>query len=559
MLVPIVILAYFHDIPGWVSTLFSAHMLGFLAAALALAGLGLWLKRGIVSTYLEMSQGSSVLGVLFLFAAVGFYIYGSWYGLTSWSHFESLILLAASYGFFRLDARYMRLTAPLLATFAFVLPFPFLSVLTAQAEFLLCVPAVFLGLFAIYVGTPPRSMVLPALIVGTGTLYWLYPTYLPLALAPFLCLALLAPRRLRMFEQLPSAASRPCALHDEPQTLAWGFCAMCGRKRVSIRQGHFGVIGLVVVLLTLYALAVTQVPVLSLNAGVPSSDIYSPMGVTSAQIPPTPSGWLVNSSTHPTPRGDLYVVKEVYVPSYHPETENYTLYYELSSNVTAITNSWEAMAGMNQSSSVSTALPLQGRLITYASPQKVLLVFVGTTQMYFSNGVSFEPLFVGFSVTREFNGTSIPNATSEFTSGLQALFQPALQSETYYSVWTSYFFRVSQTATAVEGFLGLISSAGLIVWGAYRVELSDTKLDGFVTGASGVDDEDYSLLATQLEASRRKRTGNEIAAMVGVDSENIRMLNRVHLSLQRLERNGLMKMALVESGPDLILAWKVPV
>ncbi|MDA4132616.1 MAG: hypothetical protein OK454_05765, partial [Thaumarchaeota archaeon] len=129
----------------------------------------------------------------------------------------------------------------------------------------------------------------------------------------------------------------------------------------------------------------------------------------------------------------------------------------------------------------------------------------------------------------------------------------------YYSAWTGYFFRVSQTATAVEGLLALISSSGLIFWGTYRVELSDSKLDGFVTGASGVDDEDYSLLATQLEADRSKRTGNEIADMAGIGQENMQGLRRIYHSLQNLERSGLMKRVLVETGPDLTLEWKVPV
>jgi hypothetical protein len=261
-----------------------------------------------------------------------------------------------------------------------------------------------------------------------------------------------------------------------------------------------------------------------------------------------------------SPKGDAYAIKQVYVPSYHPETENYTLYYELSSGVTPITNSWEAMPGWNQSSAVSSALsPLNGRIITYVSPRVVLLVFVGASQMYFSNGTTFEPLFVGVSVTREFRGTTVANATAEFSSDLQALFLPTFSSETYYSAWTGYFFRVSQTATAVEGLLALMSSAGLIVWGAYRVELSDTRRDGFVTAASGADDEDYSLLADQLKGRRSKRTGNEIADMAGVGQENMQGLRRICHSLQKLERDGLMKSVLVETGPDLTLEWKVPV
>ncbi|MGH9918325.1 MAG: hypothetical protein ACRD6W_05585, partial [Nitrososphaerales archaeon] len=373
---------------------------------------------------------------------------------------------------------------------------------------------------------------------------------------PFLSLALLAPKRLRLHEELPGGGSRPCALHGEPETLFWGFCSMCGRKSAAVHRGHLGVVGLAVVLLTLYALAVTQVPVLSLKAGVPTSSIYSPEGVTTAQIPATPVGWLVNSSTPLDEKGDAYAVKQVYVPSYHPEAENYTLYYELSLGVTPITSSWTAMTGWNQSSAVSSAIPpMQGRIITYVSTQAVMLVFVGTDQMYFSNGTAFEPLYVGFSVTREFHGTTVAQATSEFTNDLQALFTPTLQSETYYSDWTGYFFRVSQTATAVEGLVALLSSAGLIFWAAYRVELSDTRVDGFVTAASGVDDEDYSLLVSQWKSGRPGRTGNEIADMAGVGREDAQGRRRIYRSLETLERSGLMKRTLVETGPDLTLEW----
>jgi len=560
MLVPVAILAYFHDVPGWISTLDSAHTFGFLAAAVALFGLGLWLKRGIVGAYLEMSEGSIILGILFLAAAIGFYIYGSWYGLASWFHFQSLLLLAVGYGFFRFDARFMRLTAPLLAMFAFLLPFPVFGGLARLPGFPLYLPIVFVALFALYVRASPKSMILPALVAGVGALYWLFPVYWPLASAPLLCLALLAPKSLRIHEQLPGGGLRPCALHGEPGTLALGFCSMCGRKSATVRRAHLGMVGLAVVLLTLYALAVTQVPVLSLNAGVPASNLYSPEGVKSAPIPATPTGWLVNSSTTLSEKGDAYAVKQVYVPSYRPETENYTLYYELSLGVTPITNSWEAMPGWNQSSSVSSILsPIQGRIITYVSPQTIMLVFVGADQLYFSNGTAFEPLFVGISVTREFQGTTVANATSEFNNDLQALFLPTLNYDGYSSAWGGYFLRVSQTATAIEGLLALVSSTGLIIWGAYRVELSDTRLDGFVTSASGVDDEDYSLLEEQLESGRSKRTGNEIADMAGVGQENVQALRRIYHSLQNLERSGAMKRVLVETGPDLTLEWKLSV
>jgi hypothetical protein len=563
MLVPIAILAFFHDVPGWVSTLNSAHAFGFLGAAVALFVLGLWLKRGIVGASLEMSEGSTILGIVFLTAAIGFYIYGSWYGLASWFHFESLLLLAVGYGLLCLDTRFMRLTAPLLAMFAFLLPFPLVHGLPRPPEFPLYVPIVFVALFAVYLRTSPKSMLLPALVAGAGALYWLFPAYWLLACAPLLCLALLAPKRLRIHEQLPGGGPRPCALHGEPGTLALGFCSMCGRKSATERRAHLGVVGLAIVLLTIYALAVTQIPALSLNAGVPTNNLYSPRGVTSAPIPPTPAGWLVNSSTRLVEKGDAYAVKQVYVPSYHPETENYTLYYELSPGVTPITNSWTAMPGWNQSSAVSPALPpMQGRIITYVShvsPHPILLVFVGSSQLYFSNGTTFEPLFVGVSVTREFQGTTVANATSEFTNDLQALFLPTLNSETYASSWTNYFFRVSQTATAVEGLLALVSSTGLIFWGTYRVELSDTKLDGFVTAASGVDDEDYSLLAGQMAAGRAYRTGNRIADMAGVGQDNKQGLRRIYHSLQNLERSGLIKRTLVETGPDLTLEWKTAV
>jgi hypothetical protein len=514
-----------------------------------------------VGAYLEMSEGNTILGIVFVSAAIGFYIYGSWYGIASWFHFESLLLLAVGYGFFSLDARFMRLTAPLLAMFAFLLPLPAIDGLAKLPEFPLYVPVFFVGLFAIYVWRSPKSVILPALVAGVGALYWLFPAYWPLAFAPLFCLALLVPKQIRIYEQLPGGGPRPCALHGEPGTLARGFCSMCGKKSATIRRGHLGVVGLAVVLLTLYALAVTQIPVLSLSAaGVPTSNAYSPTGVTSASIPPTPAGWLVNSSTRLTPKGDAYAVERVYVPSYRPETENYTLYFELSQGVTPITNSWRAMPGWNQSSSVSSVLsPMQGRLITYVSPQAVLLVFVGTDQLYFSNGTTFEPLFVGVSVTREFHGTTVANATSEFNNDLQALFLPALNSEAYSSTWTGYFFRVGQTATAVEGLLAIMSSTGLIFWGAYRVENSDSRLDGFVTAASGLDDEDYSLLVSQREAGRSKRTGNEIADMAGTGQENKEGLRRIYRSLQILERRGLMKRVLVETGPDLTLEWKVTV
>lgn len=558
MLLPIAALAYYRDIGGWTSVIESQHLLGFVVAAVTLFVLGLWLKRGSVGAYLEMSEGSNALGIAFLAAAVLAYIYGSWSGFTSWFHFSSLFLLALSYGFFRLDVRFMRLTAPLLAIFAFILPLPFMdSRLQAQPYLWLYIPAAFVVMFSLY-ARAPRATILPAVIAGAGAIYWLYPIYLPLILAPPAPLALLAPRRLRSVEELPGGGSEACALHGEPGTLVGGFCAMCGRKRAPIRQAHLGFLGLVMVLLTLYALAVTQVPVLALNGGVPSSTLYSPERVTSSQLPPVPAGWLVNSSTPLTTKGDLYSIKQVYVPGYHPETENYTVYYELSSNTTVISNSWGAVPGWNESSAATSVLPLQGRIVTYTSPHTVLLVFMGVTHTYFAQGLNFRPLTVGLSVTRTFRGTSVSNATSQFTNDLQALFAPAFQSEAYSSSWTSYFYRVSQTASEVEGLLAVMLSGGLILWGAYRIELSDSRLDGFITGASDVDDDTYSLLAKQMGAGQSRRTGNEIASLAGVEEGDAQTLYRVHDSLRRLEKRGLVKMTLVERGPDLILAWRAP-
>ena len=71
---------------------------------------------------------------------------------------------------------------------------------------------------------------------------------------------------------------------------------------------------------------------------MPYDAYYSSHGYSGTVTPATPSGWQINSTAvyrecfglKPQFAKDAYAIRQVYVPIYHPETENYTMYYELS-------------------------------------------------------------------------------------------------------------------------------------------------------------------------------------------------------------------------------------
>src|SRR5215471_8555231 len=113
-LVPIVVLLYYTDLPGWLSSMYAAHFLALFVGALTLLLLFTGLKRRVLSAYLELGEGNLLLGLFFLAAWVAMYLYGFFSADLLWFHYESLVLLVTGYVMLRLDARVVKTLGPLI-------------------------------------------------------------------------------------------------------------------------------------------------------------------------------------------------------------------------------------------------------------------------------------------------------------------------------------------------------------------------------------------------------------------------------------------------------------
>jgi hypothetical protein len=156
---------------------------------------------------------------------------------------------------------------------------------------------------------------------------------------------------------LPSAGpAGKCPGHT---VQADGFCSTCGaRLSTPAVSENFGPWGLLAVAGVTAILLFASVPALAFVGGVPYNAQYTPQGFSSSAILATPSGWQVNSTTvQKFPGIDLYAVVKVYVPLVHPETKNYTVYYEVAANLpVSSAPSGGELAGWNRVSNVFTQL-----------------------------------------------------------------------------------------------------------------------------------------------------------------------------------------------------------
>jgi hypothetical protein len=573
-LVPILVAIYFFDSPKLYTLLISDGEGGFFAVTASLFLLGVVLKRRILRTRLELSRISFVWGLLLLGGGALLYVYGSYSSNSAWYYYESLLLLTIGYVALRIGTGILRSLAPLLAILILAVP-PvgfFLGSNDQAITVFLSADLVFL-LFLTFVGLRLKVMIIPlaimilGLVARTETSFPLSGHQVATALfVPLPLLGLLVPR-VRSFTSLPSgAAAETCPGHH---LFLDGFCSVCGSRIARTRTGeNVGIWGFLAVLAVAALLIFTTVPALGLAGGLPYDAYYSSHGYSGTITPPTPLGWQINSTavyksisvSSPQFTNDAYAIKQVYVPLYHPETKNYTVYYELSALPTPYTNNsfGNDIPGWNRGSNNFTQVgPFQGHLTTYVASDRVMLAYQGQTSMLFVDGGLFVRYYVGFGFMREFRNSNVTADTTQFLGDLNALWLPGITRDTSFSGWTDFLFTLDQGGVLVSTLVLLASSVALIAWAAHRASLLDERLDRFLTLASAQTEQNWSYLSGLLKRAHHAATGQELALAVGLSE--LRETEQLDVSMRELEHRRLVRRSLVERGRDIVSVWRTVV
>jgi hypothetical protein len=324
---------------------------------------------------------------------------------------------------------------------------------------------------------------------------------------------------------------------------------------------NVGLWGLLAIIAVAFLLIFATVPVLALRGGVPIDAYYSTNGFSGTVTPKTPTGWQVNSTTvyHFTSVGDLYAVKKVYVPIFHPETKNYTMYYEVSIVYPySLAPGGGDIAGWTRSSNIDAQLgPFLGYLTTYTAATATMIAFQGVSHLLFLNGTSFDEYYVGLGFERTFKNTNVNADSSQFLMDISALWLPAINSDVSYSTFTGFLSTIYSDAVAIETFVLIVSSIAIIGWIAYRASSLDDTLDRFLSIASTQTEENWSHLSSLIKRPHHSGTGQELVSAVGVATHEDN--ERLASSLRELEQRRLISRSLIEKGADIISVWRTVV
>lgn len=266
----------------------------------------------------------------------------------------------------------------------------------------------------------------------------------------------------------------------------------------------------------------------------------------------------MNSSSVLKLEGDVSALSMVYVPSFHPERENYTLVYAVSSQVPNIgTGTSGQIPGWTLKSVSLTSLgALSGYEKVYQSQNKLLLFFSATTNRLFMNGSSFIVLNIGLSYSRIFTNVPASNASTTFMNDLSNIFLPSLGASDYYDSWTIFLHGASIATHSLYAIGLTLGVGGLIFWGVYAVGNYESRNDAEITGASDIDEKDWRLFQRICMSMRRESTTYEIA---DENDESSVDLNEMSSQLKGLESHGVITHVLSERGSELMLAWRAVV
>jgi hypothetical protein len=562
--VPFAAALYFFDFAKF-SVVFTPTLLAFFVASVILVVLGVILKAKVLRAALQLSDVSFAWGTLFLAFAVAAYLYGPYSPDLAWYRYESLCLLAISYVAFRIGTKVLRVMSPLLLilalSFAPLGLFPTAAKTWASMEIFW----VYMVAFLVYTRLRLQSVLLPAVIVGIGLAMWLATNYLQYGLPSYLYVYLPAPLlvllvpKVRAFTMLPGAKSAgKCPVHT---IQADGFCTTCGaRLSAPAVKENFGPWGLLAVAGVTAILLFASVPALAFVGGVPYDAQYTPQGYSSSLLPATPSGWQVNStSVQKFPGVDLYAVVKVYVPLFHPETKNYTVYYEVAAGplVSSAPSGGDIAGWTRASNDFMQYGPYQGYFTTYTTSGRVMLSYQGKTRMSFMNDGTFQEYNVGLGFVRVFDNSNVAADSSQFLGDMNSLWLPTVNNDVSYSTWTGFLSTTYNGAVFVTPFLFIVSSIGVMLWFLAEASRRDERLDRFLTLSSVQPQSSWSTLSLLL--ARKNHSGTPLELASGRRQGEPRDVRGIGASLESLEQRHLVRKLFAEAGSDVVLVWKAVV
>ena len=555
--VPIAVAVYFFDFPTWLSSLQPSFGV-FLFAGISLFIFGVAVKRRVLGASLSVSETSFPLGLLVLLISVLLYLCGSYVANEAWLHYESLVAFGSSYALFRIGKRIVREILPLLLILGFAfIPSKILGTGTANAIIPL-VAAEFVLLFFVYARFRPRMTIIPAVVVTLAITLWLLRPPFITTFAVFLpILALLAPAARDLVTPNGEDTSPSCFSHFPSPN---NFCSICGRMLGGVKAPDgFAAWGLGAVIFVGALMLLTNIPILSLVGNEPYQVQYTDRGTVAQAIPPAPTGWLANTTAmyNYQSEGDVFAARYVYVPAYHPETKNYTIYLEVANGRPYTVGPGGYVPGWNvvpTQFTLSQWGPFGGYLTTYSAGTRVMVAYSGGALMTFMSSTGFQAYTVQVTIVRQFAGISAVVATSQFLDEINLQWLPIFSNYAYYSQWTYFVSSMYQGATLLSAPLLAIGTSLFIGWVAYRAAHSDETKAKYVNVAYTLE-EDSWLTLSKMMAEKGAKTGYELSRST-LGGGKVPDLWRLSASLARLEGEGLAGQVFKERGLELLSCWK---
>jgi hypothetical protein len=562
MVLPLLaIILYYHDLDNITLASFgvlSGKGLGFMIAAISLTVSGVLLKKGIISQYSTVSKVSYLWGTIALILSLGLYVWGSYQQvLVNLYHYESLLLFVSAYIILRFNSRTIRTLFPLFLLLG-LLPLTLLiSAPVNRWQYLepFLAASILVISYSFLLRFSSGSVMVSLFMATLSVICWFFPSLYLLGFANLGIAMIQADVRFnKIFGLKKSAAHNKCLSHTRINYR--GFCYSCGEQVQKSGYSTWNISGLVIIVIIVLVLTQIHIPLLTLenNHALLSTATY--YGWQNTTLPATPQGWLKYSSETDVVPGDTYSVQTMVVPSYHPETKNYTLIYEASPSILNFMSSITASPGYNWSVTSYQLDGEQGRLILGIGREVNLMYYTVSSTYLFINTSDFISLNTGLTIERQFPPGNISSETSVFLADASSL----LSSTNYQSLagsWTPwaesmlYNFKSSIELILVLASIGTISSV------TYAILFVNRRHLKAIQEASMLSGEDWALLSMISMLNKSRAVGAEIAKTVGSIGNQFEFLDKIASSLASLEKKGLLKGVIYESGDTLRMTWKV--
>jgi hypothetical protein len=555
------IILYYHDLDNITLASFgvlSGKGLGFMIAAISLTASGVLLKRSIIAQYSTVSKVSYLWGTTVLILSLGLYVWGSYQQvLVNLYHYESLLLFVSAYILLRFNSRTIRTVFPLFLLLS-LLPLPFLISAPVNGWHYLepfLAASILVISYSFLLRFSSGSVLVSLSMAALSVICWFFPSLYLLGFANLGIAIIQADRRFnKIFGLKKSTGSKKCPSHTRINYL--GFCYSCGEQVQKSGYSTWNISGLIMIVMIVLILMQIRIPLLTFQDNYPFLSTATYYGWQITTLPATPQGWLKYSSETNVVPGDTYSVQMVVVPSYLPETKNYTLIYETSPSILNFISSIRASPGYNWSVTSYQLHGEQGRLIVGIGREVNLMYYTVSSTSLFINTSDFISLNTGLTIERQFPPGNISSETSAFLADVSSLlgstdYQSLAASWTHWAESTLYDFKSSIELILALASIGTISSVTYAILFVNRRHLKSIQEASMLSGA------DWALLSMISMLNKSRAVGMEIAKTVGSMGNQFEFLDKITSSLASLERKGLLKGVIYENGDTIMMTWKV--